>query len=140
MDPAPITIREMPVSPEDRAAVADLMSQPQSTERDIEIENVLGKYFGMLATVVPVPLGHTHDGKKHEGIEIHFRPGARSPYDETLAGRRPVSVEETFGNDGIGDEGLGIIGGCTEPPRDVSPDDPTAQLCYLDPPGVCRYC
>jgi hypothetical protein len=95
MDPTPITVREMPVSPEDRGRVAAL---------------------------------------------IHFRPGARSAYDETLAAQHPVSVEETFGDEGIGDESLGIIGGCTEPPRNVSPDDPTAQLCYLDPPGVCRLC
>jgi hypothetical protein len=140
MDGTP-TIREVPVSPEDRERVAELMSRPQTTERDIEIETVLGKYFGMLATVVPVPLGHTHDGKKHEGIEIHFRPGARSGYGTAVGAQAPVSAEEDFGADD-GSEGgeLGIIFGCTDPPRNLPPDDPTAQLCYLDPPGVCRSC
>jgi hypothetical protein len=143
----------MPVSPEDRERVAELMSQPASAQRDIEVEAVLGKYFDMLVTVEPVPLDHLHDGKRHEGIEIHFRPGARAgaaARDGALDlpdGLEPVSAEETFGDaftidDGFGSEGegLGIIGGCTDPPRTVSPDDPTAQLCYLDPPGICRYC
>jgi hypothetical protein len=134
------TIMEVPVAPEDRERVAQLMLGPQTRERDREIAAVLGPYFGMLATVVPVPLGHTHDGKKHEGIEIHFRPTSRSGYRPASRDQEPVTMEDDFVGEDVGDGELGIINGCTEPPRNLPPDDPTAQLCYLDPPGVCRSC
>lgn len=103
------------VSDEDRDEVSRLISQPQSVERDAAVATVLTKYFGQLVTVEPVPEGHTHDGKVHEGIEIHFRGGSRAA-----------------------DEDVGIIGGCTVVMR--PPTDPDAELCYLDPPGICRLC
>jgi hypothetical protein len=106
-----IVTRDIPVSSDDRKRVAKLMSQPQSTERDNAVETTLGKYFEMLVTVEPVPADHTHDGKKHEGLEIHFQPAVRAAADSAASG--PVA------------KGPGSL---------------KAQLCYLDPPGICKVC
>lgn len=107
--------RTVEVSEEDRDHVATLMSQPPGSERDDAVVKVLAKYFGQLIEVEPVPEGHMHNGKVHEGIEIHFRDGAHA-----------------------GEEDVGIIGGCTVVMR--PPEDPNAGMCYLDPPGICRLC
>jgi hypothetical protein len=107
----PTVTRDIPVSPEDRKRVTRLMSQPQSAERDDAVETTLGKYFEMLVTVEPVPADHTHDGQKHEGLEIHFRPSIRAAGDAAASGP--------------GAEGPGSL---------------KAQLCYLDPPGICKVC
>ena len=115
MDQESHASRTLKVSDEDRDHVARLMSQPASIERDTAVATVLMKYFGRLITVEPVPEGHMHDGKIHEGIEIHFRDSAHA-----------------------GEEDVGIIGGCTVVMR--PPTDPNAGMCYLDPPGICRLC
>lgn len=115
MDQASDDSRLIKVSDEDRDHVAQLMCQPQSTERDVAVANVLTKYFGRLITPEPVPENHMHDGKIHEGIEMHFRDGSRAA-----------------------EEDVGIIGGCTVVMR--PPTDPDAGLCYRDPPGICRLC
>jgi hypothetical protein len=104
--------RDIPVTSEDRKRVAELMSQPQSTERDNAVESTLGKYFEMLVTVEPVPADHTHDGKKHEGLEIHFQPAVRAAAEASTAGG----------------------------PATKGPGGFKAQLCYLDPPGICKVC
>jgi hypothetical protein len=106
-----IVARDIPVTTEDRKRVAKLMSQPPSTERDNAVEATLGKYFETLVTVEPVPADHTHDGKKHEGLEIHFQPAVKAADDSSA-----------------------------KAPGTKGPGNLTGQLCYLDPPGICKVC
>jgi len=64
---------EVRVAAADRRRLSDLMSRPQSRGRDAEVETVLARWVGFSVEVTPVPEGHTHDGKKHDGLEVHFR-------------------------------------------------------------------
>ena len=66
-------VQEIPLGARDRRRLAVLMAQPDTTSRDERVERILAKYVGFAVELTPVPEGHTHDGKKHEGLEVHFR-------------------------------------------------------------------
>src|SRR4051794_29683810 len=67
------SVREIPLAALDRKRIAKLMAQSHSTRSNEIVESILARYVGFQVELTPVPEGHTHDDKKHEGLEVHFR-------------------------------------------------------------------